>query len=159
MKTITFTIWCTTICTLLYCTKKCPVPTANMIELDSLNYSYWSLTPENVYREIMREEIKFSDIVLRQAIHETGWFKSHNCLKRKNIFGMKGAVKTDDNPNGYMTYKSWMYSVRAYKRWQRRQYGDSDQDYYEFLKDAGYAENGNQYVSNLKSYRIIVVKG
>lgn len=117
-----------------------------------------SLTLENLYAEIMRCEIQFSEIVLRQAIHETGWLRSHNCQKRNNLFGMKGGLKTESNPNGYEIYRTWQESVFAYRLWQIRNYGDSQQNYYEFLKEIGYAEDGDKYVRSLKSYNIIIIK-
>ena len=43
------------------------------------------LTIANV-KKVLKEE-NFPEIVLRQAITETGWFKCTNCSSRNNIFG------------------------------------------------------------------------
>ncbi len=150
-------IFCICLIIALACSKKeAPIPTINHVEL-SLAHDRVRLTPQNVYQYLMDLEVKFADIVLRQSILETGWYTSYNCLNRKNLFGMRGAAKTDDNPNGYMTYKNWQYSCRAYLRWQRRKYGDSDQNYYDFLNEIGYAESPT-YTDKLKSINIVVIK-
>jgi len=131
-------------------------PTCNRIELE-LDYESLRLTPQNVYQYLMDIGVKYADIVLRQSFLETGWYTSHNCLTRSNLFGMKGGEKNQDNPNGYMIYKDWKHSCRGYLRWQRRFYGDSTQDYYEFLEGIGYAESPT-YIDKLKSIKLIVVK-
>lgn len=123
-------------------------------DFDPANYV---LNPENVYREIMRLDIKFSDIVLRQSLLETGWYKSHNCLKRHNLFGMKGGTKTPDNPNGYAIYNNWMESVKAYKDWQKERLTPDVSNYYQFLKDWNYAES-EEYERKLKGINVIIVK-
>lgn len=112
---------------------------------------------ELVYSEIMNNGILFSEIVLRQAIIETGWFTSYNCRVRKNLFGMKGGQKTEDNPNGYAIYSTWQESVKAYKEWQDRNYTERFENYYEFLEFIGYAES-TEYIRKLKSINLVVVK-
>ncbi len=154
MKNSTFAIWCVCLMVALSCGKS-EIPN-NHSHKPTSNPTPLHLTPSVVYREIMKEEIKFADIVLRQAILETGWFTSYNCLVRNNLFGMKGGVKCSENPNGYKIYDNWIQSIRAYKRWQRHNYGDSDQNYYEFLKGIGYAESPN-YIEKLKSINIVIV--
>lgn len=115
------------------------------------------LTLENVYDEIMENEIKFSEIVLRQCIIETGWLTSYNCLERHNLFGMTGGVKDSNNVHGYKVFDHWTKSVHDYKEWQERNYGDSDLEYYSFLESIGYAES-TEYISKLKSIKLIIVK-
>jgi flagellum-specific peptidoglycan hydrolase FlgJ len=70
---------------------------------------------------------------------------------------MKGGEVTESNPNGYAIYKNWKHSCRAYCRWQRHWYGDSTQDYYQFLSNIGYAESPT-YIDKLKSIKLIIVK-
>jgi len=137
--------------------QKLSTPTANKIDLEKIDFSKFQLTLENVYAEIMANEIKFSEIVLRQVIIETGWLTSYNCLERHNLFGMKGGVTSSINENGYACYKNWMQSIEAYSSWQERNYGDSDLEYYSFLESIGYAES-TEYISKLKSIKLIIVK-
>lgn len=134
-------------------------PTPNGIHQPELSNSLarFVLNPENVYAEIMRNDILFADIVLRQAILETGWFTSYNCRKRNNLFGMTGGEKTSDNEHGYVIYKNWMQSVKAYKEWQQQRMSDSVSDYYQFLDDWNYAES-DQYERKLKSINLIIIK-
>lgn len=115
------------------------------------------LNCENVYREIMRNDIKFSDIVLRQVILETGWFKSHNCLVRQNLVGMTGGIKNDSNEHGYAIYSNWMQSIKAYSKWQKQRLNDSVTNYFQFLRDWNYAESPD-YERKLKSINLVIVK-
>lgn len=156
MKTTTFAIWCISLMIALACKPENPQKSIHEIEL-KIDHSYYDLTPENVYRELMKHEVKFADIVLRQAILETGWFTSYNCLTRNNLFGMTGGKKTPDNVHGYMIYKDWTYSISGYKRWQRRHWSDIYPDYYTFLKSVGYAESP-EYIDKLKKIKIIIIK-
>jgi len=139
-----------------------PTPMVKDIQKDTLEYCYYECTIENVYSEIMKADIKFSEIVLRQAMHECKedgkYFNSWNCLKRNNLFGYKGGVKTPDNPHGYSIYTHWVESVKDYKGYQERNMPENCTDYYEFLRYSGYAEDGDQYVKSLKSYNLIIVK-
>ena len=134
----------------LYFSPSCevPQPVAGHVKIVR-DTTYFDLTIENIYREILRNEIKFPEIVLAQVKLETGHLTSKNCLKRNNLFGMKGGEKTSDNLNGYRIYKHWFWSIRAYKKWQRHAYGDSDEDYYQFLERIGYAES-EKYILKLR---------
>lgn len=144
-------LFATSLMVALYFAPSCevPRPIAGGVEI-TRDTTYFDLTIENIYREILRNEIKFPEIVLAQVKLETGHLTSKNCHERNNLFGMKGGVHSDSNPNGYMIYKHWFWSIRAYKKWQRHAYGDSDEDYYQFLERIGYAES-QTYISNLKS--------
>jgi len=135
-----------------------PTPMVKEIQKDTLEYCYYECTIENVYSEIMKADIKFSEIVLRQACWETGWFTSYNCLKRNNLFGYKTGTKTKDNPHGYTIYNHWVESVKDYKGYQERNMPTDCNDYYEYLQYSGYAKDGEQYVKSLKSLNIVIVK-
>ena len=115
------------------------------------------LNYENVYAEIMKQDIKFSDIVLRQTIIESGHYKSHNCKKRNNLLGFKGGDKTNDNPEGYAIYNNWMESIRAYKLWQEKRLTDDISDYYQFLIDFKYHQSPD-YKTKCEGVRLIIVK-
>lgn len=134
-----------------------PTRTISEIQKDTLEYCYYECTIENVYSEIMKADIKFSEIVLRQCLLETGYFTSYNCTVRNNLFGMKGGTKDSNNVHGYKVFEHWTKSVHDYKDWQERNYGDSDLEYYSFLESIGYAES-TEYISKLKSIKLIIVK-
>lgn len=89
--------------------------------------------------------IKHPDIVLKQAIWETGWFKSKACTQKNNIFGF-----THDGKN-YLTFDSIQDCIIYYKNWQDRNYKGGD--YYNFLEKIGYSGD-SLYKSHLESIKI-----
>ena len=100
------------------------------------------LTVDNLRMELERQGVKHPDVVLRQAIWETGWFKCSNCsLQTNNLFGFfyKGR---------YLRFDNWVKSVEYYKWWQDKLYDGGD--YYDFLKRVGYATSPN-YIRHLES--------
>ena len=106
------------------------------------------LTIENLKIILKQEKVKHADVVLQQAIVETGWFKCTHCsLSRNNIFGFYYKKK-------YLVFTDWVDCVRYYKRWQDRHFKGGD--YYKFLEDVGYATNP-KYVSDLKKIRLYFV--
>lgn len=104
-----------------------------------------SQTVQEVWQEILKDSIKHPEIVLRQAIWESGWFKSTATKKNNNIFGFN---------NGKMKFESWQACVAYYKRWQDKYYKNDSEDYYHFLSRIGYAANGPAYVKALKSLKL-----
>lgn len=133
-----------------------PEPTINKIEINR-DTNYFDLNPSNVYREIMKADIKFSEIVLRQSIIESGWYTSHNCLERNNLFGMKGGEKTKDNPHGYKIYKNWVESIKAYKEWQSKRLTPDVSNYYQFLVDHKYHQSPD-YQRKCEGINLVIVK-
>lgn len=108
-------------------------------------------TPNRVHSYCERIGIRESEIVTSQSIAECGWeYESYNARERRNVFGMKGSVKCEDNKHGYAIYKHWTQSARAYKEWQDKVpiYGN----YYEYLKQRGYSTNPEytNYVEQVK---------
>jgi hypothetical protein len=96
---------------------------------------------EKVKQLILKYDIKHPDIVLRQAMFETGWLTCTNCSwQYNNAFGFfwKGS---------YLKYDSLEESVAYYKWWQDKLYKGGD--YYAFLKRVGYATKVN-YNEELK---------
>jgi uncharacterized FlgJ-related protein len=101
---------------------------------------------------------KYKDIVLAQAILETGWFKSENCIKNNNLFGMRRAysrVTTSDTTiNGYAHYANWNLSVVDYyllhSVTQDINPSKSRDEYYHYV-DRIYSEVGRSYSSQLKN--------
>lgn len=75
--------------------------------------------------------IKNADVVLKQAIFESGHFNSKIYKAKHNLFGFR-RTKT------YITYKNWQACVDYYKIWQDKYYKDASQDYYSFLQKINY---------------------
>ena len=78
--------------------------------------------------------LKHKDIVLAQAILETGHFTSRICLEYNNLFGLYDSKNKD-----YYRFNHWSESVVAYKEWIQKKYQPPN-DYYVFLKKINYAE-------------------
>lgn len=111
-------------------------------------------TLDSVWQEINCFEIKFPEIVLRQAVWETRWFDCTKCsLRYNNIFGFRSSKKAEaGNPMGYFKFDNWQTCIEYYKTWQDRNY-KGETNYYQFLKDIGFAEDPD-YEKNLKSLNI-----
>ena len=79
-------------------------------------------TLKEVYNEIVRQEIKEPEIVLRQVIQETGWLKCTKCsLDKNNLFGFTYRKYIDGKKHTYyQRYSNWKESIAAYKKWQDR---------------------------------------
>lgn len=103
---------------------------------------HFKLSKENLYNELIAQEIDYPEIVLAQAILETGHFTSYSCRERNNLFGLR---KRDGS---YMTFDHWTNSVHAYKKYIQK-YKEIPNDYYKFLNDLGYAED-SVYVVRVK---------
>ncbi len=109
------------------------------------------LTLENLSYVIDYYELNHKDIIIRQSILETGWFKSYNCKKRNNLFGLY-----DSRNNRYFSFPHWSDSVRGYK--ESIYYRYKSGDYYKFLINIGYAED-KLYISKLKSIKYDIHTG
>lgn len=92
------------------------------------------LTILNLYEEIRRHGIQYPKIVLAQAILETGWFRSHACRTKNNLFGL-----TNPRTGKYFEFGHWTESVRAY--YTKVQYRYKGGNYLLWLKRIGYAED------------------
>ena len=53
-------------------------------------------TQEEIYKELIRQEVKCPDIVMAQILYETGHLESNRFQVQHNLFGMKEA-KTRSN--------------------------------------------------------------
>jgi len=111
----------------------------------SSEYPPFTLSVENLKKALENAGVKHADVVLRQAILETGWFKCTECsLNRNNIFGFWYKKK-------YIQFDNWKDCVAYYKRWQDRHYKGGD--YYVFLRKVGFATDPS-YEKRLKSIKI-----
>lgn len=103
-------------------------------------------TAELVFKACDYYNIQHSDIVVSQAILETGNFKSDLCLNQNNLFGLYNSYR-----NEFFSFDHWTESVKAYR--DKIQYRYQNGDYYDWLEHIGYAED-SLYVSKLKNIRI-----
>lgn len=106
------------------------------------------LTIANLYKEIVRNGILYPEIVLAQAILETGWFRSSLCRDRNNLFGL-----TNPRTGKYFEFGHWTKSVRAY--YTKVQYKYKGGNYLLWLRKIGYAEDPNYVRSVIKVLRML----
>ena len=99
-------------------------------------FDHLLLTEDNVKKEIIAQGLDYPDIVLAQAIIETGGFTSQSCRKDNNLFGLRGQ-------DGYLKFNSWTESVAKYKDGAQayKNKPKTEEDYYRHLESMGYAEN------------------
>ena len=117
----------------------------------NLSKSLHSIAPElsleNVYRELLFQDIKFPQVVLRQVIWETQWLKCKNCtLKFNNLFGFA-------TRQGFMKFDNWVDCIEFYKQWQDKRNISLKSDYYSQLQKAHFASYSG-YNRKLKSLDI-----
>ena len=91
-------------------------------------------TSDEVFAEICRLGILRPEIVIRQALHETGNLRGGMLMQRNNLFGFRY--------KSYLTFAHWKDSVNYYKKWQARRYLNPREDYFIFLNRINYA-SGN----------------
>ena len=114
------------------------------------------LNHENLELAMEFYEIEHADIVMSQALIETGHFKSYNCTKRHNLFGLVNSrqKRTETNRNRYFVFNHWSESVKGYKDYVQYKFTDNkekwDNDYYVFLQRLGYAEDPT-YVNKVRN--------
>jgi flagellum-specific peptidoglycan hydrolase FlgJ len=104
-----------------------------------------TITIEGLYKACDYYEIQQPDIVVAQAILETGLFKSDLCIEHHNLFGLYNSRIKE-----YYHFNHWAESVKAYRN--KVQYRYQNGDYYDWLERIGYAED-SLYVSKLKNVR------
>jgi len=120
------------------------------------------LSYKELYSKIKELNISNPDIVMSQAIVETGHFKSSIFIENNNLFGMKEAKNRPTTAigqnNGHAVYENWEQSVMDYALYQSKYLSRfSEKEYLEYIKQ-NYAEDG-RYVdtllkvkNNLKKY-------
>jgi len=101
-----------------------------------------------VYCYIRKAGIRNPEIVLRQAIYESGHFTSRVCNTKNNIFGFRSTLI-------YKSFTRWQDCVDYYKKWQDRHYTDSTEEYYHFLQRINYSGYKEfSYSKQLKKVKI-----
>lgn len=111
------------------------------------------LTVKNVYAYLQEIGVHHPDIVVKQAILETGWFKSYTARTRHNLFGL-----TNGRTRQYYAFGHWKESCLGYKKmvqykYEKMGYQYESGDYYRFLVKMHYASDPN-YVQKLKSIKL-----
>ena len=115
-----------------------------------------SMNVKNIQMAVWALPFKHKDIIVAQAILETGWFKSKNCVNNNNLFGMRRAytrmTTSDTTLNGYAHYANWRMSVIDYYLLQSTRENiipTSRAQYFHYL-DKTYSEVGRNYSDQLK---------
>ena len=100
-------------------------------------------TVELVLQACEYYNIQHPDIVVAQAILETGHFRSENCIKKNNLFGLYNS-----RTRSYYRFDNWWDSVIAYRDKVQYKY-KGNTDYYTFLVNLPYATDPN-YIRKIK---------
>ena len=87
--------------------------------------------------------IKHPEVVVAQALLESGFFRSDLCIDHHNLFGLYNSYVDD-----YYHFDHWTESVKAYR--DKVQYKYDDGDYYEWLQELGYAKD-TLYIPKVKN--------
>jgi len=110
-------------------------------------------TKEEVYKELIRQEVKHPDIVLAQLRLESANFTSKLYKANRNFAGMKLAKTRNTTAKGerygHAYYLHWKDCVKDLKIWQDCYYHGGC--YYDFLETIGYAES-EEYINKLKQF-------
>ena len=111
---------------------------------------------EEVYKELMKQEVQHPEIVMAQILYETRHLKSNICKVNHNLFGMKlphqrQTTAIGEDSNTFAIYRNWKESIADYLIWQTKYYKGGD--YYQFIKDSGYCPS-EDYVPTLKRIKI-----
>lgn len=122
-----------------------PVKETTIVKRDTVRDTIYAgippLSRKSVLNELHKQNVPHANIVLAQAIHETGGFKSKLCRTHNNIFGIK------KNDNEYRRYSNYVECIRDYKKRISNKYKGGD--YYNFLIRLRYAEDP-EYIQKLK---------
>ena len=115
-----------------------------------------TLTVDNLILTIWALPFRHKNIVVAQAILETGWFKSQNCINNNNLFGMRRSysrISTSDTTIGeYAHYSNWKMSVVDYYLLQsvRESIIRTSRDEYMRYLNSTYSEVGPSYSRQLE---------
>ena len=96
---------------------------------------------EQVFHAICQSGIRHPRVVMRQAILETGWFRSPFLMTRNNLFAFRRGH--------YLRFDQFGHSILFYKAWQDKNMPTLVDDYYRFLDQIKYGSP--DYTSHLKN--------
>ena len=125
--------------------------------IDSLKFS-----SENLLKVLKIYKVKNYHIVYKQAVLETGHFKSNMFKNNNNLFGMKHPnvrETTSLGPkNGHANYSTWIESVKDMVLFQEfyKKRLSSSKSYYDFLNGL-YAEDtvGSDYTLGTDTFNVV----
>lgn len=126
-----------------------------LIDKNKIPYFMFAFAPQDqyVWDALIYYKVKHPNIVFAQAILESGYYSSDLSKSHNNLFGLYDSRKKD-----FFRFNHWSQSVRGYINLVQYKYDPpdnaTDEDYYKFLKDLGYAEDP-EYINKL---RVIVKK-
>jgi len=128
-------------------------------KLSELKNAPFSL--ENLYNYLILLKADHREIIMKQAIHETGHFKSKLFRENNNLFGMKMPQRRETtavgSKNNYANYNHWTKSTDDYiilqQKWKNKYDNEVFNDGYKVLILAHYAEDCN-YTRQLKRIKI-----
>jgi uncharacterized FlgJ-related protein len=121
----------------------------------TVNDTVPALTEQNVYNEILAQNIMFPEIVFKQCMVESGNLKSNIAIENNNLFGLRVYPNSDTTyaiarNRGHLAFKDWRDSVKEYARLQKRNF--KPKYYYLFLKESNYAESPT-YIQKLQDMK------
>lgn len=126
----------------------------NEVNIDSL-FEKNKIEIYLLYFEILEKNIQYPDIVLAQAILESGYMTSQIFIENNNLFGMRFPERRETTAisenKGYSVYDCWTDSVKDYKLFQDFLFRNKEKtrdEYFDYLSRI-YAEDGS-YVAFVK---------
>lgn len=104
------------------------------------------LTLTNLAGELIRNDIDHWQVVMAQAIVESGWNFDSPLFVRTNNFGGMRIPRNRQSMRvgefkGYSTYKCWQDCVKDIKYWQEQNWEGGTQDEYIQMVDTYWAES------------------
>jgi len=114
-----------------------------------------SFTPTLLYEALIHLGVQNPEIVCRQAVLETGWFKSSSFKDYHNPFGMKEPKYRETlcrgTELGHGSFDHWFEAVEDYKMWQDYWLDTiyMPEQYYHFLDTLPYAK-AKKYTKTLR---------
>jgi hypothetical protein len=144
----------TTICLICLTTKL----SNGISNKNRFEFIYHKISYSSLYKEILKLDLLFPDVVFAQALLESGHFSSEVFKSENNLFGMKyprqrATTSLKKGKTGYANYIHWTQSVHDYKLWQTNMIsGEENINKEQYLRLLGrvYAED-KKYILKLKS--------
>ena len=106
-----------------------------ILKAENVDFLLEEANEVNVFKALLHYGFPNVEIIMAQAVLETGHFKSRNCLELNNLFGL-----FNSRTNEFMRFDSWPDCVLTYKRLIMRRHREGE-DYYSFLSRIRYAED------------------
>lgn len=117
----------------------------NYIDTTAGKDSCFICCKDTMMKMLIKHDVKYPLIVCRQAILESGHFKSNIFKTRGNAFGF-------NNGHEYLKFKTVEDGVVYYKQWQNNKYIAGN--YYDFLDSIHYSLSDSCYSETLRKIRI-----